>query len=164
MTAGGGWLSPDGKTGMAGLRFLPVRPWDAVFQIERCAGTCCSRIALGVGMGLSGGLNPDELRAMGEASERRQVWEDRDGQLRYPVDGGKLISDMFEHIGFTPSHLGNHMHYYKCRFQCVASGNCEIYGSRPSMCSTHGMDGLCDSLGCTMRVQVNPLVLREPVA
>lgn len=163
MTAGGGWVNPDTSPREA-LTVLRVGYTDVVLQVERCTGDCCSKIALGIGWGLEGGLNPEELQAMGEASAYHSAWRDRNGVERMPVRDGALIAELFESIGMHASPDGEQMNYYRCRQHCRATGNCGIYESRPVMCATHGMRGICDVPTCTMRVQVNPLALRDPLA
>lgn len=162
MTAGGGWVNPDTSPREA-LTVLGVGCGDVVLQVERCKGECCSKIALGTGWGLEGGLNPDELQAMGDASAGFRDWRDRDGVRRPPVRDGALIADLFESIGEHASPDGSPMNYFRCRRHCLTTGNCGIYDSRPSMCAAHGLRGICDVPTCTMRVQVNPLALRDPL-
>lgn len=160
MTAGGGWVSLNGSLCEA-LTLLHVGYDAVVLQIERCTGACCGKIALGVGWGLEGGLNPEELRVMGRASAELRVWLDRNGVHRMPVRDGAIIAELFESIGEGDAPNGERMNHFRCRQHCRATGDCGIYDRRPSMCSTHGMRGVCDVRGCTMRVQVNPLVVHD---
>lgn len=161
MTAGGGWVDSCCAPREA-LTMLRVGSDDVVIQIERCAGDCCSRVALGTNWGLEGGLNPEELRVLGEASAYRATWQDRNGVQRTPVEDGALIAELFESIGVHASPQDKPMNYFRCREHCRTTGNCGIYDDRPQMCARHGMHGICDVPTCTLRVQVNPLALRDP--
>lgn len=161
MTAGGGWLTPASEP-MPGLSPLGVRSWDVIQQVARCSGTCCDGVLLGVGLDLPGGLTPEELHESGQASKKGRGWVDRNGKPRFPFRDGDVIADMMVSVGVRPQPSGEPGNYFRCRHHCGASGDCQIYDRRPAMCALHGLRGMCDIPTCTMRVQVNPLVLRDP--
>lgn len=175
MTAGGGWLNmnmgaplgymQEALRAKRPVQLLPVGYDDVVVVVSRCTGACCASVGFHTG---SGSLSASDLRRAGRFDRdlangrNRNGWRAADGTLSRSsfIDAGRL-AQLFRPTEIVRVRTGEEVQHFACR-ELRKNGDCGIYERRPALCSKHGMRGPCDVAGCTMRVQVNPLVVRDP--
>lgn len=100
---------------------------------KRCTGHCCKKVGLG--------LSPEQVHAR---------WK-KVATSEYEIDpADEEFLQIASMLVFQRKKDDVDWYYYSCRNHDPVSGNCMIYGDRPThMCAAYPYGGSCKYDGCT---------------